>query len=105
MKIIVTVTSQIKSGCMKEFLTACAELRRKVLAEDGCLGYEHARPIGWPLDSDAPTDGDKVILIEIWENEAALRKHSTVPHGKAFAEAVKDLRISVKVEAARCVFE
>lgn len=97
---VVTVTSHIKPGHLEAFLEACRQLRPKVLAEEGCLFYEFARPVPFPLDSDADVETDCVVLTEIWENEAALRKHAGVPHGKAFAQQVRHMRESVTVSAA-----
>lgn len=102
--IIVTVTSEVKEGCMEAFLAACEALRPKVLAEEGCLIYEHTVPIAWPLDSDAPINSNRVILVEVWESEEALSRHAGVSHGKQFAQEVRPLRNSVSVTAARTVF-
>jgi quinol monooxygenase YgiN len=102
--IVVSVTSQIREGCLDEFLSACAEIRPLVLAEKGCLLYEHTQPISFPPGSSDPVDVNQVVLLEIWESDEALARHGQVPHGKAFANRVRHLRHSVTVKATRSLF-
>ena len=102
--IMVIVISELHEGRTEEFLRACQELRPLVLAEKGCLKYEHTLEIPFPLGSDNAIDADRVTLVEMWESDDALRAHAQVLHGKAFAERVRPLRKSVSVSAFRSVF-
>ena len=86
---------------MEDFLAACAELRPKVLAETGCLAYDHTIPIHWPPHPAQANAANRVVLIEAWDGEESLRRHGTVPHGKDFAARVRPLRESVRVEVLR----
>lgn len=77
------------------FLELCAyDSERSVSDEKGCLRFEAVSPID---------DPQTVILVEVYEDEAAFETHLATPHFKVFADGVKDLgvkEISVR-KAAR----
>ncbi len=102
--ILVIVTSQIREGRMAEFLAACRETRPKVLAEKGCLGYEHALDTQSPLRSQESLNPNRVTLIETWESLEALVEHSRSSRGHEFAQQVRDLREHVTVRVTKSAF-
>ena len=102
--VYVVVTNKIVKGKMKEFLAACEEVRPHVLAEKGCLAYEHVREVRSPLGIQEPIDPDRITLVERWESLAALEAHSKAPHMAPFAARVKGLRESVTARVCETIF-
>lgn len=79
------------------------ELVPVVLAEAGCHGYapmvdSHTQAA---FQSTAP---DSVVVIEKWDDLAALQAHLATPHMQAFRERVKDhvLDTQIKILQAAC---
>ncbi|MCE2576238.1 putative quinol monooxygenase [Komagataeibacter sp. FNDCR2] len=77
------------------FLELCAyDSERSVADEKGCLRFEAVTPLDDPRT---------VILLEVYDDEAAFETHLATPHFKVFADGVKELgvkEISVR-KAAR----
>lgn len=69
-----------KAAAFQEIFT---RLIPKVLTEDGCIAYE--------MKVDYETRGsepERFVIVERWENKAALDAHSAGPYIAAFREEV-----------------
>jgi quinol monooxygenase YgiN len=60
-------------------LAAAAAMSEASMAEDGCHEYSF-----W-VSSDDP---NSILLVERWEDDAALMAHAAAPHMKSFIEAI-----------------
>ncbi len=86
----VIASIRVKSGKMAAFLEICKTNVPAVRAEKGCLEYIPTADI----DSKLPTqslDPQVVVIIEKWDDLAALHLHLKAPHMLAYREKVKDL--------------
>lgn len=71
-----------KEENMKEILSLLDELVRETRKEEGCILYEVFQDINAP----------KVItIIEEWESEKALEKHSASPHFTRLVPGIGEL--------------
>ena len=98
----VVVTMTIKEGRMEVFLDLCRELRPKVLAEPGCLAYDHTREVPGPFGR--PVDANRVTLLERWASPEALQAHLAAKHLKETGARMADLRASVEVRCTEPIF-
>ncbi|AHI24347.1 putative quinol monooxygenase [Komagataeibacter swingsii] len=65
------------------FLELCAyDSAHSVADEDGCQRFEAVSPMD---------DPQTVILVEVYDDEAAFETHLATPHFKVFEVAVKEL--------------
>ena len=78
----VYVRYNMKPGAREGFLEALAGigLRKAVLAEEGCLGYDYYRAVD---------DPDQVLLAELWTDRRAQQVHLEQPHMRAMP-AIKE---------------
>lgn len=60
-----------------------------IRAESGNLRYEYFQPLG---------DSETVLLIDSWENQAALDFHHSSPMMKTIAELREKFHLKMKVE-------
>ena len=102
--VYVVVSMDIVEGGMDRFLAACKDVRGKVLAEKGCVAYEHTRELRSPLGAQEPVDPNRVTLIEKWESMDALAAHGQAPHVKEFGAKDKDLRKRVTIRVTEPLF-
>lgn len=67
----VIATTNVKEGCMEQYLAGVKELVEKSQAEEGCVMYtlNHVK--------DAP---NKLIMLEIWKDQAAFEFHTKTEH-------------------------
>lgn len=79
------------------------ELVPVVLAETGCHGYAPMVSSHTQADfqSAAP---DSVVMIEKWDNIAALQAHLATPHMQAFREQVKDHVLDIQIKVLQDAF-
>ena len=67
------------------FLELCAyDSERSVADEEGCQRFEAVSPID---------DPQTIILVEVYDDEAAFDTHLATPHFKVFADGVKELGV------------
>lgn len=71
--ILLNVTYRLRPGMRDAFVQALEQtgILSKIRAEVGCIQYEYF---------DAREDGDKLLLIEQWQGQAALDAHQAMPH-------------------------
>ena len=67
----VIATTNVKEGCMEQYLAGVKELVEKSQAEEGNVMYTLNRV------KDAP---NKLIIMEIWKDQAAFEFHIQTPH-------------------------
>lgn len=101
--IYVIVSMDIVPGGMEEFLSVCREHRPKVLAEEGCQGYEYTVDIQSTLGAQEPVDANRVTLVEKWDSLEALKDHGAQPHSKDFGQKVGHLRQKVTIRVTELI--
>jgi quinol monooxygenase YgiN len=80
-----------KPGRREEFIALFKANIPAVLQEKGCTEYV---PVVDDEGSSAKMGPDTVVIIETWEDAAALDAHRVAPHMVAFGKATKDLLAS-----------
>ena len=84
-------------GRRDEVLKLFKVLAPKVLAEEGCIEYGTAIDLENAVDGQPVARPEMVIVIEKWQDPAALRAHLAAPHMAEFRNDVKDLVSSVEI--------
>ena len=79
----VVAKSLAKADKLDKYLELAQELVEKTVKEEGCIKYE--------LFQDMQ-DPKVMIIIEKWENEEALNKHSASEHFKRIIPQLNELR-------------
>jgi autoinducer 2-degrading protein len=89
-KVALVPTFEIKPGKMDEFMKIILEQAKNSLEkEPGCLHFDVLR---------RPEDPDKVLLYEIYTDEAAVKAHREYPHYIEFRKAIGDMIAGSVVE-------
>jgi quinol monooxygenase YgiN len=81
---------KIKSGKREEFLAIFKKIIPEVKKEKGCIEYFPTIDIDSKLSLQTKNE-DSVIIIEKWENLAALQDHTTTSHMAKFVSEIKDI--------------
>src|SRR3954452_5217188 len=84
-------------GRRDDVLELFAALVPQVLAETGCIEYGTAVDLENAVDGQPPARPDMVIVVEKWQDPAALRAHLAAPHMQQFREKVKDIVAGVEI--------
>ena len=87
----------VKPGTREQLLAAMRANVPLVRAEQGCIEYGPAVDADTGLPIQAPLGADTVVVIEKWDDVAALRAHGAAPHMAAYAAKVKDIIVSRKI--------
>jgi quinol monooxygenase YgiN len=77
-----------KSGDRASLLAAINAVVDAVRAEPGCIEY---RPVIDMSDSGSKFGEDTLVVIETWQDQAALDAHGEAPALKNFLENTKDV--------------
>ena len=93
----VIATIELTPGTRKAFLDVFRKLIPDVRAEKGCLEYGPAIDSQTDLSIQAKVGPDKVVVVEKWEDIAALKAHSVAPHMDAYRVNVKDYVLGVNL--------
>ena len=93
----VIATIELVPGTREPYLAVFRKLIADVRAEKGCLEYGPAVDSNTDLPIQAKVGPDKVVVVEKWEDIAALKAHSEMPHMQAYRENVKDYVLSVNL--------
>jgi len=75
-----------RGAWLAEFRKIIADVR----AEKGCLEYGPAIDAATDIEIQAKVGPDKVVVVEKWEDVAALKAHSVTPHMQSYRVQVKD---------------
>jgi quinol monooxygenase YgiN len=86
----VIATIELAPGTRDAFLAEFRKLIPDVRAENGCIEYGPAIDAQTDIPTQAKIGHDKVVIVEKWENLAALKAHSVAPHMQAYRGKVKE---------------
>ena len=86
-----------KPGKRDEVLKAFRANVPNVRAEKGCIEYGAAIDLEPGPKFQTRYGADVIVVIEKWEDAAALEAHARAPHMAAYAAQVKDLLADRKV--------
>ncbi|MGH7068248.1 MAG: putative quinol monooxygenase [Acetobacteraceae bacterium] len=80
-----------KSGKRASVLAAFHDNVPNVLAEQGCIEYGPAIDAEGAGQVQTPLGADTFVVVEKWDNLAALKRHGQSAHMAAYAAKTKDL--------------
>jgi len=86
----VIATIELAPGAREAFLTEFRKIIADVRAEQGCIEYGPAVDALTDLTNQAHLGPDKVVVVEKWEDLAALKAHSVAPHMQAYRVKVTE---------------
>jgi quinol monooxygenase YgiN len=86
----VIATIDLAPGTRDAFLNEFRNIIPDVRAEAGCIEYGPAVDAATDIATQAKIGTDRVVVVEKWENVAALKAHSVAPHMQAYRAKVKD---------------
>lgn len=75
--LIITVAIQPQPELRAELVEQLLHLTQTTQTEPGCLRYDFFTPLA---------DPDRIMLLEMWESEAALNQHIQTEHFQAFQQ-------------------
>lgn len=79
---------KIKPGKRTDFLVIFKKIIPEVKKETGCIEYFPTVDVDSNLTLQT-RDENSVIILEKWENLAALQNHTTTPHMAKFVSEIK----------------
>lgn len=94
----VVATIRIAPGKRDEFLAEFRQLIPLVRAEQGCIEYGAAVDLPTTLPAQVPPRDDVVMVIEKWEDIAALEKHLIAPHMLDYRGRVKTMVLGTELQ-------
>ena len=97
----VIATIETAHGKRAAFLEEFHRLMPKVRAEAGCIEYGPAIDAMTDIPIQFKVGADKVVVIEKWENVAALKAHGVAPHMQAYRAKVKDFVKSMELRVLK----
>ncbi|MBM4098103.1 MAG: putative quinol monooxygenase [Planctomycetota bacterium] len=86
----VIATIELAPGTRGAWLAEFRKIIADVRAEKGCLEYGPAIDAATDIEIQAKVGPDKVVVVEKWEDVAALKAHSVTPHMQSYRVQVKD---------------
>jgi quinol monooxygenase YgiN len=93
----VIATVDLAPGTREKFLTEFRKIIPDVRAEAGCIEYGPAIDAETDIAIQYKVGADRVVVIEKWENVAALKAHGVAPHMQAYRAKVKDFVKSMEL--------
>ena len=87
----VIATLQAAPGRREELLRQFKTLLPQVRAEAGCIEYGPAVDLAAKIAAQPPVRPEVVVMVEKWQDLAALEAHLAAPHMTAFRVKVKEL--------------
>ncbi len=96
--IYVLATIKIAEGRRAEVLDEFRRVVPQVRAEDGCLHYQPTIDYETPINAQAASDENKIVVVEMWQNLACLQAHLAAPHMVEYRSRVQDLVHDVTLE-------
>ena len=88
-------------GRRDDVLKLFSALIPKVLAEAGCIEYGTAVDLENAIDGQPAGRPNMLMVIEKWQDPAALRAHLVAPHMLRFRENVKDFVTGVEIRVLK----
>jgi quinol monooxygenase YgiN len=100
---MIHVLAEIRThpGMREQFIADLRALEPEVRAEAGCIEYAGAIDTPTAIAVQAPLRDDVVMVIEKWEDEAALSAHLDAAHMHAHRARVKGLVAGVSIHILR----
>jgi quinol monooxygenase YgiN len=97
--IIVIATIEIAEGRRDDFLAEFHRLVPSVRAEEGCIEYGPTVDVASGLSAQGPVRDDVAVIVEKWDDLAALQAHLEAPHMAEYRTRVKEMvkRVSLQV--------
>lgn len=86
----VIATIDLAPGTREAFLAEFRKIIADVRAEAGCLEYGPAIDTESGIPAQHKLGADRVVVVEKWEDAAALRAHAVAPHMQAYRARVKE---------------
>jgi quinol monooxygenase YgiN len=86
----VIATVELHPGTRDKFLAEFRKLIPDVKAEVGCIEYGPTVDADTDIAIQYKLGPDRVVVVEKWENVAALKAHGVAPHMQAYRGKVKD---------------
>jgi quinol monooxygenase YgiN len=86
----VIATVELHPGTRDKFLVEFRKLIPDVKAEVGCIEYGPTVDADTDIAIQYKLGPDRVVVVEKWENVAALKAHGVAPHMQAYRAKVKD---------------
>ena len=86
----VIATIELAPGARDAYLAEFRKIISDVRAEKGCIEYGPAVDAQTDLANQAKIGPDQVVVVEKWEDLAALKAHSVSPHMQAYRVKVRD---------------
>ncbi len=80
--IIVTGGATVRPDALDEALALAREHSARSRLEPGCISHEPA------VSADDPL---RILFVEVWTDEAALKAHFAVPESGAFVRRLREL--------------
>jgi quinol monooxygenase YgiN len=99
----VIATIELNPGTRDAFLVEFRQVTEEVRAEAGCLEYGAAVDEPTSLAVQEAVGPDAVVVVEKWEDPAALLAHLKAPHMAAYRQRVQDYVRGVKLLVLRPV--
>ncbi len=90
--VIAVITA--KPGQLDNILQAFSANVAAVRAEHGCIEYGAARDLEHGPGFQTRYGSDSFVVIEKWEDIAALKAHAAAPHMAAYAARTRELMAS-----------
>jgi quinol monooxygenase YgiN len=87
----VIATVELRPGRRDDFLAEFRKIVPKVLAEEGCLGYEPTVDLATGLPAQPGARDDVATIVERWESLEHLKAHLSAPHMAEYRGRVKDM--------------
>lgn len=94
----VIATIQSVAGRRGELLREFHALVPQVRAEKGCIEYGPTIDLTTSIAAQPPPRPDVVVMIEKWQDLAALEAHLAAPHMTAFRAKVKDPVAQIQIQ-------
>jgi quinol monooxygenase YgiN len=79
--LLITGSARPASGALERLVAAVREVSDATQGDPGCVLYQFARSL----------DGDAIISVELWRDEAALDAHMSHAHTHHFLSALDGL--------------
>ena len=86
----VIATIELHPGTRDKFLAEFHKLVPAVKAEVGCIEYGPTVDADTDIAIQYKLGPDRVVIVEKWENVAALKAHGVAPHMQAYRPKVKE---------------
>ena len=100
---MIHVLAEIRTrpGHRDSFIADLRALEPEVRAERGCIEYGGAVDVATGIAAQAPLRPDVVMVVEKWDDEAALAAHLDAPHMHAHRARVKPFVEEVIIHVLR----